>query len=338
MTEIRNPSVAVVILNYNTKDLLELLLPKVLKSSYAHMELWVADNASRDGSVDRVREKFPDVHCLAMDVNRGYAGGYNEALKKIKADYYVLLNSDVEVEADWLEPMVELAESDDRIACIQPKILDYYRRTHFEYAGASGGYIDRYYYPYCRGRLFDTLEEDKGQYNESIEVFWATGACLFISSQAFDKAAGLDSDFFAHMEEIDLCWRLKRMGYKHFVCPQSVVYHMGGGTLSSGSKRKYMLNYRNNLIMVIKNLPERKWWRAMLWRMSLDGISAIQFLVKGKFQTVHAILLAHYQIWSRLKYWRSKYQRELDKTRVEPGSVSIVWAYFIKGKKHYSEL
>ena len=331
-----NPEVAVVILNFNTKDLLDQLIPFVLKSTYTNMVLWVADNASSDGSLDLVKEKFPTVRTLEISENLGYAGGYNYALQQITADYYILLNSDVEVPPNWIEPLVNLAESDQTIACIQPKIKDYYKRDYFEYAGASGGYLDKYFYAFCRGRIFETLERDEGQYNDTKEVFWATGACLFVRAGHFHEVGGFDTDFFAHMEEIDMCWRLKNAGYIHYVCPQSEVYHMGGGTLASGSKRKHFLNYRNNLIMIIKN-ADGMLSLHLLKRMVLDGISAIVALLKGQTQVPGAVWSAHMAVWGKLGYWKAKRTKDR-KAAVRLFPKSVVFQYFVRGKKKFSDL
>jgi GT2 family glycosyltransferase len=264
------PKVAVVILNYNGLHWLKTFLEDViLKSKEA--EIYVADNASTDDSLDYVKQHFPSVKIVENKDNTGYAGGYNNALQHICADYYVLLNSDVEVTDNWISPIIEQMEKDKSIAACQPKIKKYDEKTHFEYAGACGGFIDKYGYPYCRGRIFDNLEEDKGQYDNPIEVFWASGACLFLRSTAFYEVGGFDWDFFAHMEEIDLCWKLKNKGYKIMCIPQSTVYHVGGGTLKNGSYFKTYLNYRNNLLMLYKNLEPKNRFKILFTRMLLDG-------------------------------------------------------------------
>ncbi|MGZ4091263.1 MAG: glycosyltransferase family 2 protein, partial [Bacteroidia bacterium] len=250
------PRVAVVILNYNGKKFLEKFLPGIIKHSAPH-QIYVADNSSTDDSVTYLKTNFPSVRIIANNGNFGYATGYNLALKHVNADYFILLNSDVEVTPKWIDPVIELMQKDPSIAACQPKLIDFNRRDLFEYAGASGGFIDNYCYPFCRGRLFTSIEKDHDQFNDATEVFWATGACLFIKAEAFWKVNGLDDDYFAHMEEIDLCWRLKNVGYKIFVQPASVVYHIGGGTLNKFSSQKTYLNFRNNLTTLTKTHPSK---------------------------------------------------------------------------------
>jgi GT2 family glycosyltransferase len=335
-----SPKVAIVILNYNTRQLLEKFLPSVLSTEYAHNEVWVVDNASTDDSVAYCKANYGQVHLLVTDENLGYAGGYNWALSQIKADYYVLLNSDVEVSSNWINPLVERAISDPTIGAIQPKILDCKNKTKFEYAGASGGFLDKWGYPFCRGRIFDTLEEDNAQYEISRQVFWATGACMFVSAEAFHRAGGLDADFFAHMEEIDLCWRMQRAGYSIWVEPSSVVYHVGGGTLAEGSDRKYFLNFRNNLFLLAKNHASPFWFMIIIWRMILDGISAYTFLLEGKASLFFTILKAHFAFWGQFHkvLGKRRWVKTLGKASVSLYSKSIVWQYFIKGKKKFSDL
>ena len=248
--------VAVVILNWNGQSFLEKFLPNVIKYSQ-EVQIIVADNQSSDNSVAFLKDKFPEVSIIINPSNDAFAKGYNLALKQVQAEYYVLLNSDVEVTENWIEPIVSLMQSNPKIAACQPKILDYNQPSKFEYAGASGGFIDKYGYPFCRGRIFNVLEEDKGQYDSSMEVFWATGACMFVRSDAFWKVGGFDDDYFAHMEEIDVCWRMKNIGYQIFIEPKSKVYHVGGGTLNKLSPRKTFLNFRNNLITLTKNASPR---------------------------------------------------------------------------------
>jgi len=267
---------AVVVLNWNGKAWLEKFLPNLVKHSQ-EATVFVADNASTDDSVDFVKNNFPTVKIIINASNGGYAKGYNYALKKIDAQYFVLINSDIEVTEGWLSPIIYLMDSDKNIAACQPKLLDYKERNSFEYAGASGGFIDNLGYPFCRGRIFDNLEQDKGQYNDAIEVFWATGACLFVRASHFIDIGGLDEDFFAHQEEIDLCWRLKNKGYKIMVQPKSIVFHVGGGTLNSGSPFKTHLNFRNNLFMLFKNLPASSLFTTIPIRLVLDGVAALTF-------------------------------------------------------------
>ena len=330
--------VAVVILNYNGINFLEKFLPNVLEKTCADAEVWVADNNSLDGSVDFLREHFPDVRYIENKYNGGFATGYNMAFSKIKADYYVLLNSDIEVTDNWVNPVIELMESDPSIAVCQPKIRSYYERSKFEYAGASGGFIDKYGYPFCRGRVFQELEEDEGQYDDAIEVFWATGACMFVKADIYHKFGGLDGDFFAHMEEIDFCWRLKNAGYKVMVNPASVVYHVGGGTLPKKSARKTYLNFRNNFSLLYKNLPKNRLFITFLVRLFLDGIAGLKFLLEGDFLDFTAVIEAHLYFYRNLGKLKKK-RKEIKQTKV--GQIyqgNIVFSHYLFGKKKYSEL
>ncbi len=330
--------VAVVILNYNGIKFLEKFLPNVLEKTSEDADVWVADNNSLDGSVEYLSEHFPDVRLIENKYNGGFATGYNMALSKIKADYYVLLNSDIEVTDNWVKPVIELMESDPEIAVCQPKIRSYYDREKFEYAGASGGFIDKYGYPFCRGRIFQSLEEDKGQYDDPAEVFWATGACMFVKADIYHKYGGLDGDFFAHMEEIDFCWRLKNEGYKVMVNPASVVYHVGGGTLPPKSARKTYLNFRNNFSLLYKNLPENKLIYTFLVRLFMDGIAGLKFLLEGDFLDFTAVIEAHLYFYRNLGKLRKK-RKEIRQRNV--GHIyqgNIVFAHYLFGKKKYSEL
>lgn len=275
------PSVAVVILNWNGRRYLQQFLPSVLTTTYPNYRLIVADNASTDDSISYLTAEYPSVEIIRLQHNYGYAQGYNEALKQVDADYYVLLNSDVEVTPSWLEPLIERLEKEETAAACQPKILSWHQKTHFEYAGGAGGWIDAYGYPFARGRVIDTCEEDRGQYDDVAKIFWASGAALVIRSNAFHQVGGFDGFFFAHMEEIDLCWRIQLAGYDIYCCPASVVYHVGGGTLPQGNPRKLFLNFRNNLIMLAKNLPwQEKWWK-IPYRMALDEAAATRKLFSG---------------------------------------------------------
>ncbi len=333
------PKVSIVILNYNTRHFLQKFLPGVLATDYENFEVVLADNASKDDSVEFVRQNFPTVKIIVLSENYGFAGGYNKALAQVKADYFVLLNSDVEVPKDWLKPLVALAESDFKIAAIQPKLLDYKDKTKFEYAGGSGGFIDKYGYPFCRGRWFNHLEMDNGQYNDSREIFWATGACFLIRSKYWEQANGLDEDFFAHMEEIDLCWRLKNSGYKIMVCPQSVVYHVGGGTLPVGNPRKTYLNFRNGLFLLCKNLHSSRLWQVLFIRFVMDGLAGIKFLTEFKFREIGAILKAHMVFYSQLRYWLKKRKLSTPQT-LKPENMyqrSMVFDFYLKGKRKFSE-
>lgn len=333
------PRVAVVILNWNGREFLKQFLPAVVASSYPNLEVIVADNKSDDDSVEIISTYFSTVRLILNSKNFGFAGGYNEALKHVDADYFVLLNSDVEVTPGWIEPVVTLMESDPEIAVAQPKIKAWNNKNAFEYAGAAGGFIDKYGYPFCRGRLFDAVETDEGQYNEASEIFWASGAALFIKRTCWEKVGGFDADFFAHMEEIDLCWGLKNMGYKIMYCPDSTVYHIGGGTLDNTSPYKSYLNFRNNLAMLLKNLPASKRFFILFTRFWLDFITLLKFLAGGQFYQARAINKAHIAFFK-------DFRRNLDKGKKSSGEFqhsglyqkSIVWMYFAKRIRKFSQL
>ena len=322
--------IAVVILNWNGVQLLEQFLPSVVKYS-PEATVYLADNASTDDSISFVSANFPTVKILKNAYNLGYAGGYNEALKHIDSEIYALVNSDIEVTENWLEPIIETFEEEPQTAIIQPKILDFKNKEYFEYAGAAGGFIDKYGYPYCRGRLFETIEKDKGQYDNNCEIFWASGACFFIRSAVYNELKGFDADFFAHQEEIDLCWRSFNKGYKTVYNYKSVVYHVGGATLQQGNPRKTELNFRNSLLMLTKNLPEKHLYSILFYRMILDGIAGIQFIFKGKFSHFMAILKAHfsfYHLFSNTYKKRESFQNNKYYT-----IKSIVYRYFVNGGK-----
>lgn len=332
-------TVDIVILNFNTWPLLEKLLPGVIANSQLPgVNVVVADNASTDGSAAWMRENYPQIELISMEKNLGYAGGYNQALKGRKADIFILLNSDAEPAENWLQPLLEFAENHPEMGAAQPKLMDYYKREKFEYAGASGGYLDHYGYPFCRGRIFGNVETDEGQYNDTREVFWATGAAFVIRREAWEKAGGLDERFFAHMEEIDLCWRLQSLGYKNYVIPASVVYHMGGGTLSNLSPRKSFYNFRNSLMMLYKNLPEDERNKIIFQRKLFDGLAAIFFLLQGKFAHILQIRKAH-QAFEKLKSEiparpDAKHLRELNTVM----NSSLVFNYFLKARKVFKKL
>ena len=293
------PLVAVVILNFNGKKLLQQFIPSIIQHS-EDAQIYLADNASTDDSVLFIKKEFPQVNCIELENNYGFAQGYNEALKKVKADYFILINSDVEVTQNWIEPVIKLLEGDKTIAACQPKILSYSQRDSFEYAGACGGFIDKYGYPFCRGRIFNELEKDTGQYNDLREVFWATGACLFVRAAVFNELGGFDGKYFAHMEEIDLCWRMKNTGHKIMAVPSSVVYHLGGGTLHKLSPRKTFLNFRNNLITLTKNYPTGNWFFILLARLFLDGVAGIKFMLEGRPLHTWAVTRAHFAYYFSL--------------------------------------
>jgi GT2 family glycosyltransferase len=334
------PSVAIVILNWNGIDHLKQFLPSVMATDYPQLSIVVADNGSTDNSVAFLQQNFPAVRIITLNRNYGYAGGYNEALKQVVADYCVLLNSDVEVTPGWIRPMVDLLDADPGFAACQPKLLSYNQKNYFEYAGAAGGWLDRYGYPFGRGRLFDVCEEDKGQYDVSAEIFWASGAALMIRSSAFHEAGGFDADFFAHQEEIDLCWRLKLLGYKVFCCPASVVYHLGGGTLPKGASKKTFLNFRNNHMMLAKNLdPGENWWK-IPFRLLLDQVAAWKGLLNGDIGYFVTIYKAHFAF---LKWYFSG-KRRPSKDRLPMEKLSgvyhgnLIWQYFLKKKTRFSEI
>lgn len=332
---------AIVILNWNGCHLLEQFLPKVIQFS-PESKVIVADNNSSDESVAWLKKNYSNIEIIVNEKNTGYAGGYNEALKQIDAEFYVLLNSDIEVTKDWIKPMEALFDTDKQIAAIQPKIRGFKHRDKFEYAGAAGGYLDRMGYPFCRGRIFEETEVDTGQYDDAREVFWASGACMFVRASVFHECNGFDESFFAHMEEIDLCWRMKNKGYKIMVEPKSVVFHIGGGTLSKSNWKKTYLNFRNNLEIIYKNIEGKYLIRSLFIRMVLDGIAAMKFLFTNGLSHFYAIIRAHMHFYRLLPVIRQK-RRKLKKeegVRNTNGVYmgSIVWDYFIKKKKKFSEL
>jgi GT2 family glycosyltransferase len=335
------PSVSIVILNWNGKHYLQQFLPSVLATSYPDFKIIVADNASTDGSVAYLTQNFPQVEILIFEQNLGFAKGYNEALKKITADYYVLLNSDVEVTPGWLAPMVEVLQQHESFAACQPKILAYKQKQMFEYAGACGGWIDGFGYPFSRGRVFDICEEDKGQYNDVQEVFWTSGAALLIRRNVFHQVGGFDEFFFAHQEEIDLCWRMQRAGYKSFCCPQSVVYHVGGGTLPRGHSRKTFLNFRNNQIMLWKNLHRReKWWK-IPFRIMLDWVSGLKGLLSGDAGYLVSIVKGHLAFVGWLmntKKVTSTTQKMSLKNYKGVYKGNIAWQHFVLHRNRFSDI
>ena len=331
--------VAVVILNYNGKKFLEEFLPNVIANTNAELaEIVVADNASTDGSMEFMRERYPEIRLIDNGSNGGFATGYNLALRKIEAEYFVLLNSDIEVTPCWIEPVIEFMDANPQIAACQPKILSYYEKNKFEYAGASGGFIDRYGYPFCRGRVFQHLEEDKGQYDDVCEVFWATGACLFVRADLYLKHGGLDDSFFAHMEEIDFCWRMKNLGYKIYCCPQSKVYHIGGGTLPKSSARKTYLNFRNNLSLLYKNLPSSRVFWVIAYRILLDWVAALKFLFEGSFADFWAVTRAHFAFYRRIPAIRQVRKTLRNHQVGQMYQKNIVFENFIRGKKTFVDL
>ena len=330
--------VAVVILNYNGRKFLEQFLPNLIANcDPAISEVIVADNASTDDSIAFMREHFPSIRLIINGSNGGFATGYNLALRQVEAEYYVLLNSDIEVAPHWIEPVIELMDSDPKIAACQPKILSYYHREQFEYAGACGGFIDKYGYPFCRGRVFQTLENDEGQYDTPMEVFWATGACMFVRAGLYHQMGGLDDSFFAHMEEIDLCWRLKNAGFKVFCCPQSKVYHIGGGTLPKNSPRKTYLNFRNNLSLLFKNLPEGHVAPVIAYRIVLDWVAAAKFLCEGCFADSRMVFKAHFDFYRRIKSLKESRKTAQHKTVNCIYQHNIVFENILRGKKKFTD-
>ncbi len=329
---------AVVILNWNGKKFLEKFLPTVIKNNPSYAKVFIADNGSTDQSVEFLSEFFPEVELIELGENFGYTGGYNRALRQIKAEYFILLNSDIEVSAGWIEPVVEAMDSNKEIAACQPRILSYHNPGYFEYAGAAGGFIDYLGYPFCRGRVFSHLEKDSGQYNDTIKIFWATGACMFIRASDFYKAGELDEGFFAHMEEIDLCWRLKRIGKKVMYIPESKVYHVGGGTLPKNNPRKTYLNFRNNLLLLAKNLPAVTFYPLLMKRIILDQMAAMQFLFKGQVRDSLAVYKAELSVLWHLRGTRYR-GKSLPYKKVSPVyKRSIVKKFFIMGVKKFSAL
>ncbi|MEL6625588.1 MAG: glycosyltransferase family 2 protein [Bacteroidota bacterium] len=335
--------VTIVILNYNGRDWLEKFLPSVIQTTYQSHRILVVDNASTDDSISFVQAQFPDIDLLELPENYGFAEGNNRAIPHIHTPYFVLLNSDVEVTPDWLGPLVARMEAQPQIAALQPKIRAYKQQTHFEYAGAAGGFIDKWGYPFCRGRIFDVLEEDQGQYEEALPILWATGACCMIRTEVVQKIGLFDGDFFAHMEEIDFCWRAINHGYEIYCEPASVVYHVGGGTLPQGNPRKTFLNARNSLFCLYKNSPSQQTVGKILTRLLLDGVWGARALLQGDVKTIGAILKAHGAFYRGLGHYR-KLKKEIYPQGITavPSQgyypKSIVWDHFISGKKKWSEL
>ncbi len=334
--------VAVVILNWNGKKFLESFLPSVVACNTFYSKIILADNASTDNSVQYVRSNFPNIEIIQNKSNGGFAKGYNDALKYVNAEYYVLLNSDVQVTPGWMDSIIQLMNDDPLIAACQPKIRAYHDKKMFEYAGAAGGFMDKYGYPFCRGRILEITEEDHGQYDDVREIFWATGACLFIRSTCYREINGFDEDFFAHMEEIDLCWRLKNLGYKIMYSPHSTVYHVGGGTLNKSSAKKTYLNFRNNLILLCKNHPAEYLFSKMCLRMILDGVAAFKFLLSGQFRHFIAVLKAHRSFYSVLPSTikkRKELQMKIKKYTITAVYLHcIVFDFYIRGKRTFKEI
>jgi GT2 family glycosyltransferase len=328
---------AIIILNWNGQKLLEQFLPSVVNFSSELAEIYIADNASTDSSIKFVNKFYPSIKIIENTTNEGYAKGYNDALADVDADIYCLLNSDVEVTKDWLKPILEVFKKEEKTAIIQPKLLDFKDKTKFEYAGGAGGFLDIYGYPYCRGRVFNDLETDNGQFNDVSDIFWASGACLFIRSKIYHQLDGLDEDYFAHQEEIDLCWRTQNIGYKVKYVGTSTVFHLGGATLQETNPQKTYLNFRNSLLNVVKNVP-KKWFLFVVFsRLILDGIAGIKFLIELRPVHTFAILRAHINFYKNFFKFLAK-RKKLQKKQDYNLHTSIVWQYFILGRKKFKDL
>ena len=334
------PSVAIVILNWNGKKFLEQFLPSVLDSTYQNKKIFVADNGSTDDSIPFLEKNYPAVTILKNNKNEGFTGGYNWAMQQINTDISVLLNSDVEVKENWLEPAIAMFNENPMLGAVQPKILDYNNKEYFEYAGACGGWLDNYGYPFSRGRIFDAIEKDTHQYDKPMKIFWASGAAMFVRTDIFKKVGGFDPFFFAHQEEIDLCWRMQLAGHEIMSCPNSIVYHIGGGTLNKENPKKVFLNFRNNLIMLYKNLSTLECIKLLPIRLLLDFISAIKNLKEGQFRYFLAIANAHLAFFKWLFFQQSKSIFPSKRGGIIHGKFNgnIVWEHFIKGKKRFSEI
>jgi GT2 family glycosyltransferase len=335
-------NVAVVILNWNGLDLLKKFLPSVIKESADIADVYLADNGSTDNSINWLANNHPEVKVINNNANLGFAGGYNKALQSVNARYFVLINSDIEVTTGWIAPVIDYMEQNRDVAACQPKILSFNSKDTFEHAGAAGGFIDKYGYPFCRGRVFDSLEKDRGQYDTPTDIFWASGACMFIRSEVWKRAGGFDPDFFAHMEEIDLCWRINSLGYKIRYIPQSTVYHLGGGTLNYNSPAKIYYNFRNNLYMLQKNLPRHLYKSVIFKRLLLDGIAGLRFLFTLKLGALWQILRAHTAYYYNLRSLNIKRKKVRVESTFYPEKLilkkSIVFEYYLRGKKKFDEL
>lgn len=334
---------AIVILNWNGLGFLKMFLGIVIKNSInEETVVFVADNGSTDGSPEWVAENFREVKLIRLDKNYGFAGGYNIAINQIDAKYIVLLNSDIEVTQNWLHPLVSFMDNNPDVASCQPKILSYYQKDHFEHAGAAGCFIDKYGFPFCRGRIINKVEKDTGQYDSQINVFWSSGACMIVRSEAWKKCGGFDADFFAHMEEIDLCWRFQKAGYRVCFLPDSVIYHVGGGTLPYSSPLKTYLNFRNSLFLLYKNLPDNKLNTVLFIRRILDGLAAIHFLMQGNIRSVSAVWKAHIDYYKAINELREKRKSvkklEINNIYESVLNKSIVFEFYVKGNKTYKSL
>jgi GT2 family glycosyltransferase len=333
---------AVVVLSYNGKDLHRDFFPELLREAKGLYEVVLIDNASTNDTADFVRTYFPEVPIVTIAINRGFANGYYEGLQQIEADNYILLSADFEITPGWFQPLRQVLNDHPEVAAVQPKIKYYRNKALFEYAGAGGGYMDPHGYLFCRGRVFFDIEEDQQQYNDTVEVFWAGGGCMLVRAKAYHAVGGLDYDLYAHMEEVDLCWRLKHAGYRIAYCGASTVYHIGGSVISYGSPQKLFYNYRNSLVLLYKNLPLARLWWLLPFRLILDGVSGARALIKGDFIDVKTIVRAHWAFFTQLPLWTKK-RREAQRIKTHATgngvySRSILWQYFIQGKKKFSEL
>ncbi|MBK9730192.1 MAG: glycosyltransferase family 2 protein [Chitinophagaceae bacterium] len=330
---------AVVILCWNGRKFLEEFIPSLLQFQSADSDIVVADNASTDDSVSFLLKNYPSVKIIRLEKNYGFAEGYNQAIRKIDSEFIVMVNQDVAVTENWLPPLISIMDSDHHIGAVHPRIHARLQPEHFEYAGAAGGWIDKYGYTFCRGRVFDATEKDHNQYAHTAEVFWASGACMLVRKKVFEQLNGLDGDFFAHMEEIDFCWRLKNAGYKIMYCPDSVIYHLGGGSLPHGNPFKTYLNFRNNLVMIAKNLPEKR-KRILLARILMDQLAAIRFLLSFHFSDFLAVQKAHLYFITHLQQIKKKSTASILQFSKMKGvyNGSIVWDYFVRRKKLFSEI
>lgn len=333
---------AVVVLSYHGKDLHQLFFPQLLLEAKNQYDVVLIDNASTDDTYDYVKLQFPEVHLIRLDVNRGFANGYYEGLKQIQAKYYVLLSADFEITTGWFQPLHLVMEKHPDLGAVQPKIKYYKDKSMFEYAGAGGGFIDRWGYLFCRGRIFFTLEKDEHQYDDTIEVFWAGGGCMFVRAELYHELGGLDRDVYAHMEEVDLCWRMKNAGYRIAYCGTSTVYHIGGSVISYGSPQKIYYNYRNSLVLLLKNLPFNRLLWMLPFRLILDGVSGARALLKGDFKEVKAIIKAHWHFFFKFSFWFKK--RKESQKLVQNPTLSgmykgyIILDYFLRKKKIFTEL
>ncbi|MCD9563683.1 glycosyltransferase family 2 protein [Tenacibaculum maritimum] len=328
---------AIVILNWNGKKLLEQFLPSVIKYSAQLADIYVADNASSDDSIAYIQRHFPSIKIIQNTVNGGYAKGYNDALQHVDASIYCLLNSDIEVTENWLLPVINVFQQEKNTAIIQPKLLDFKQKTMFEYAGAAGGFIDAFGYPYCRGRIFNDVETDLQQFDDTAAIFWASGACFFIRSEVFHELQGFDEDYFAHQEEIDLCWRAKNKGFDIMYVGGATVYHVGGATLEETNPQKTFLNFRNSLFNILKNVPAPFFLLILFARLILDGIAGLKFLLSGKPMHTWAIVRGHFSFYKNFFKMINK-RKSLAKTFNYNLHTSIIWQYFVLGRKKFNDL